>query len=165
MNKSKIFLMLLVLAILLGALFIAKPKKADGPVACTQEAKICPDGTSVSRMGPLCEFTECPTVSQKMNFGTAYTLKVDAPITFTDGLNITIQKIGDSRCKEGVQCIWAGELNPVIQAWSGTLGETVEQVHLGTTTAKSAKISGYTFVLNSATENTATVTVTKNFSK
>ncbi len=31
------------------------------PVACTEEAKICPDGTSVGRTGPNCEFTACPT--------------------------------------------------------------------------------------------------------
>jgi hypothetical protein len=30
------------------------------PVACTQEAKICPDGTSVGRTGPNCEFAACP---------------------------------------------------------------------------------------------------------
>ena len=28
---------------------------------CTQEAKICPDGSTVSRTGPSCEFAECPT--------------------------------------------------------------------------------------------------------
>ncbi len=31
------------------------------PVACTMEAKICPDGSSVGRTGPNCEFTPCPT--------------------------------------------------------------------------------------------------------
>ncbi len=30
------------------------------PVACTQEAKVCPDGTSVSRIAPSCEFASCP---------------------------------------------------------------------------------------------------------
>lgn len=29
------------------------------PVACTMEAKVCPDGTSVGRSGPACEFTPC----------------------------------------------------------------------------------------------------------
>ncbi len=28
--------------------------------ACTQEAKICPDGTAVGRTGPNCEFARCP---------------------------------------------------------------------------------------------------------
>jgi len=30
------------------------------PVACTMEAKICPDGSSVGRQGPNCEFAACP---------------------------------------------------------------------------------------------------------
>src|SRR3990167_3723280 len=33
----------------------------DGsPVACTMEAKICPDATSIGRTGPKCEFAACP---------------------------------------------------------------------------------------------------------
>lgn len=31
------------------------------PVACTADAKICPDGTAVGRVGPDCEFAPCPT--------------------------------------------------------------------------------------------------------
>ncbi|MEK7559447.1 MAG: hypothetical protein AAB521_04015 [Patescibacteria group bacterium] len=31
------------------------------PVACTEEAKICPDGSYVSRQGPNCEFAPCPS--------------------------------------------------------------------------------------------------------
>lgn len=31
-------------------------------VICTQEAKICPDGTAVGRVGNQCEFAECPTL-------------------------------------------------------------------------------------------------------
>ncbi|MBI4225461.1 MAG: Hint domain-containing protein [Candidatus Sungbacteria bacterium] len=30
------------------------------PVACTQDAKQCPDGSYVSRTGPKCEFAPCP---------------------------------------------------------------------------------------------------------
>ena len=30
------------------------------PIACTQEAKICPDGSVVGRVGPNCEFAPCP---------------------------------------------------------------------------------------------------------
>ncbi len=29
------------------------------PVACTQEAKLCPDGSSVGRTGPDCQFAAC----------------------------------------------------------------------------------------------------------
>ncbi|MBI3366385.1 hypothetical protein HY041_02025 [Candidatus Roizmanbacteria bacterium] len=33
------------------------------PKGCTLEAKICPDGSSVSRVGSNCEFPECQTRS------------------------------------------------------------------------------------------------------
>ncbi|MEK9176108.1 MAG: hypothetical protein AAB520_01550 [Patescibacteria group bacterium] len=32
----------------------------NGEKPCTQEAKICPDGTAVGREGPNCEFAKCP---------------------------------------------------------------------------------------------------------
>jgi len=28
--------------------------------ACTEEAKLCPDGSAVGRIGPDCEFAPCP---------------------------------------------------------------------------------------------------------
>jgi len=36
------------------------PGAGPGPKACTQEAKVCPDGSAVSRTGPNCEFSPCP---------------------------------------------------------------------------------------------------------
>jgi hypothetical protein len=32
----------------------------EGPVACTMDAKVCPDGSAVGRQGPNCEFAPCP---------------------------------------------------------------------------------------------------------
>jgi len=37
------------------------PKK-NKPVACTEEAKICPDGSYVGRTAPNCEFAPCPEI-------------------------------------------------------------------------------------------------------
>lgn len=37
-----------------------EPINSDNMVACTMEAKICPDGSSVGRMPPNCEFAPCP---------------------------------------------------------------------------------------------------------
>ena len=31
--------------------------------SCTKEAKICPDGTGVGRIGANCEFEECPSLT------------------------------------------------------------------------------------------------------
>jgi len=33
----------------------------EGLTACTMEAKICPDGTTVGRIAPNCEFETCPS--------------------------------------------------------------------------------------------------------
>lgn len=41
------------------------PKDTPPPVACTMEAKLCPDGSYVGRTGPNCEFTPCPAVYPK----------------------------------------------------------------------------------------------------
>jgi len=42
----------------------------NNPVACTKEAKLCPDGSYVGRFGPNCEFTACPEVTLPDNKGT-----------------------------------------------------------------------------------------------
>jgi hypothetical protein len=36
------------------------PPEVENPIACTKEAKICPDGSAVGRVGQNCEFAECP---------------------------------------------------------------------------------------------------------
>ncbi|MBX3226120.1 MAG: hypothetical protein KIT84_28895 [Labilithrix sp.] len=38
-----------------------EPDAGEPPLkACTMDAKMCPDGTSVGRVGPSCEFAPCP---------------------------------------------------------------------------------------------------------
>jgi hypothetical protein len=40
---------------------ISKPNvPVEDGVACTMEAKLCPDGSYVGRSGPKCEFAPCP---------------------------------------------------------------------------------------------------------
>lgn len=56
----------IILAIITGGgiLWLQKEevKNSQKPVACTEEAKICPDGSAVGRTGPNCEFAPCPDV-------------------------------------------------------------------------------------------------------
>lgn len=62
MNKLRIIFGVVILflftvsAFYLGQQFSKKAKKQ----ICTQEAKVCPDGSTVSRTGPNCEFAPCP---------------------------------------------------------------------------------------------------------
>lgn len=50
---------LLVLAGVLSAC-AGKQDATTQPRACTEEAKVCDDGSTVSRSGPACEFEACP---------------------------------------------------------------------------------------------------------
>lgn len=50
--------LLAAVAYVVGATYVKNASKA--PVACTADAKLCPDGSSVGRSGPNCEFDACP---------------------------------------------------------------------------------------------------------
>lgn len=56
-----------------GDFVTPKPFTSTEPIACTMEAKICPDGSAVGRTGPKCEFAACPAVN------TEQLIRVDNP--------------------------------------------------------------------------------------
>lgn len=43
---------------------ISNSSNPNTPIACTMDARQCPDGSYVGRVGPKCEFKACPTVSK-----------------------------------------------------------------------------------------------------
>lgn len=63
----KNFKIALIIACILLVVFVgyfSLTKKSSEPgIACTMEAKLCSDGSYVSRTGPNCEFSACPTTS------------------------------------------------------------------------------------------------------
>jgi len=61
-NNRKILLIIVTLILLGGIVLLVWQKYSSepSPVACTLEAKLCPDGSAVGRTGPKCEFAECP---------------------------------------------------------------------------------------------------------
>ncbi len=65
--------MLVILGIVGGAYYFGKSlsKTPDKSKACTEEAKQCPDGSFVGRVGPNCEFKPCPSVTPKTSDETA----------------------------------------------------------------------------------------------
>lgn len=50
-------------------LFLSKSENTN-IVACTQEAKLCPDGSFVGRTGPNCTFADCPTTNTNVGVNT-----------------------------------------------------------------------------------------------
>lgn len=68
MHSHKKFIGAFVAVAIISLAIAAWSKKSDGdmppknePVVCTMDAKICPDGSSVGRIAPNCEFAACPT--------------------------------------------------------------------------------------------------------
>ncbi len=72
-STNKLFFVIGGLVILLiglsGGFLILKSSSTEKPKTnpigkgCTQEAKLCPDGSSVGRTGPNCEFAPCPQLT------------------------------------------------------------------------------------------------------
>lgn len=96
-------------------------------IACTMEAKICPDGSAVSRTGPKCEFAECPdaaTPSAPVPTSGDIVLGIGEEGKVGD-LNITFDTfVQDSRCPTDVVCIQAGKVVVGITLATETKSET-----------------------------------------
>ena len=66
MQKGNVVIFILVGALVLAAAlggYYLRTSQDSTQKACTMEAKICPDGSSVGRAGPKCEFAPCPSIS------------------------------------------------------------------------------------------------------
>ena len=70
MKKLILIISLIVMSFLLAC-------TQNQPIACTADAKICPDGTAVGRVGPNCEFAPCPNNQSKQNYCSAIEHKGD----------------------------------------------------------------------------------------
>ncbi len=125
--KSRDIFVLFLIGFVLFVAFKASSKEME-PVVCTADAKICPDGSAVGRVGPNCQFAECPIVKEDTIARLNQTIQIG-------GIYITpLEVISDSRCPEDVTCIWAGEVKLKVRLASGinssevtlTLGTSAE---------------------------------------
>ena len=142
----------------------------DDQVACTLEAKLCPDGTAVGRIGPNCEFAACPGEDSEMSdaepqcFPTNLTLSVPEPgqkVTFP----LTVVGAVDNR--KNTDCNWG-----VFEAQAGTLvvkDEQGEVVASGILTAKGEwmtegpiQVEGIVSATQPITGNTLTLIATED---
>lgn len=62
--------------------------------ACTEEGKICPDGSIVSRVGPNCEFAPCPSANQIIYTNNQYGFDLSLPQSWK-GYSVTSGLIPD----------------------------------------------------------------------
>ena len=95
-------------------------------------------------------------------FGSTQTLSVGQTVRFDDGLSVELERVEDSRCRQGMQCVWAGELAPILQLRGGFAGDKPVKLRLATGSAPAKQQGPYHFTLRQATPEAASVTVNRN---
>lgn len=92
-------------------------------------------------------------------FGSSIVFVINQKVKFSDGLIVMLKEINDSRCKQGVVCVWAGELSPLFVV---EMGSNSKEIRLGTVNNKKVEEIGYVFELKASTETTATISVVRS---
>lgn len=105
-----ILIVLVVLGIIATSIFKTKiplvPPVTDEPIACTMDARMCPDGSYVGRQGPKCEFAACPAPLATST--SSVSARIDERVQIGAFSITPRQVLEDSRCPANVQCIQAG---------------------------------------------------------
>jgi len=103
--KNIIWIILIVILLaLVGIVAYRYGSSRNQNVACTEEAKVCPDGSTVGRGGPNCEFANCPSENGDSTAG--------AKMTEADA-----RKIAERFCIKGGEALGAGMYNENSRTW------------------------------------------------
>ena len=102
-----------------------------------------------------------PPIISTVEFNKTVTMNVGDKVAFTDTSSLQLKEISDSRCKPNVQCIWQGELSASFDFKSPDSKISLIEFNLGTVNNGSITLSGYKFTLESATEKSADIVVSK----
>ncbi|MES2966881.1 MAG: carboxypeptidase-like regulatory domain-containing protein [Patescibacteria group bacterium] len=124
----------------------------DDPTTCITKIVATTTATTTPEVTPPPPPPPTDTI-QKLNTEVSYTIGEQKK--YTNGITVSLTTISDSRCKPGVQCIWAGELAPEFVISGGPFGTTGTTIILGTTRNTTLTKNGFAFTLISATETTA----------
>lgn len=111
-----------------------------GATACPSDARQCPNGSYVGRVGPSCEFAVCPEGPSPVDVSTTFNQAAKA-----GNLLITPKTLlEDSRCPVGVQCIQAGtvRIQAEVNGPSGTSSILLELGVQSTTEAETITLIG-----------------------
>ena len=139
MSRNYIIALILIAVAGITLLITNKMTPDDiGGSVCTMEAKMCPDGSSVGRSGPNCEFSACPNPSPNQSTGeTSLNQKILTGEVFITPLEIT----SDSRCPINAVCIWAGEISIKVRLEKGTASKDVVLKEFGSVTFEGSVVS------------------------
>lgn len=133
--KIKLLVSIIVLAVFLlgaGLLCYLLTQPQENPVVCTLEAKLCPDGSAVGRIGPNCEFAACPGIDETADWLT-YTnqengFEIKYPVNFLNekplsAIVLLYLRLNDEKYKDtgldyaqviiDMVCVFDGSQTPV----------------------------------------------------
>ncbi len=136
-----------------GQILVQQPESSTSPYKIATSTL----GTTSTIATPTPQDSELP---QDATFNTPLVVPNGGQIRFSDGLIMTITGMSDSRCPEGAQCIWAGEIGVEITIVGGAI-TTGQALRLGSLIETTKKIGPYTLALITATPYTLTVSVSK----
>ena len=161
MHKN-IFIPILFAVIIFGAVYFLFGRKAEMPKEEDKEAtyEVTPGPKTEEKLEGVVEPVkiEEKEVTTRQSFGQSVLFRPGDYTVFKDGLKVTLTNIYDSRCKEGVQCIWAGELGANFVIGGGKVVEE-QSIYLGTVRSPKDTFVSYSLTLVAITETTATVVV------
>jgi len=160
-NNNKSFLVFVALVSIVGIGFFlikynhlnsARIGEEEG-IACTMEARLCPDGSYVGRSGPKCEFTACPVVATTTSLNPEnQTQSVSLQTRLRSGASglgvkiVPTALLEDSRCPLNVTCIWAGTVK-VQTVLTSALGDSNTVFTLNTAVTTEAEVITLKYVL------------------
>ncbi|MCX6730892.1 MAG: hypothetical protein NTZ55_03520 [Candidatus Roizmanbacteria bacterium] len=108
----------------------------EEPVACTLEARMCPDGTSVGRIAPDCEFEQCPEIKTITNTFTGtitainYQCHMDGVCSVQIGKGSVVLEKGESLNKQELRGTFPADILDETKS-NAYIGKQVE-VYAGT---------------------------------
>ncbi len=167
-NLGKLIFLLLILAVA-GSLFLffKTPKFAEekNTITSFEECKDagypimesypeqCRDGAGNLFVQEIDDTIPPPVIDSNTDeFGKAITVKIGETINFSDGSispfmgpTLSLKEINDSRCKPGVQCIWAGELSALFMFSESATSSKLDELRLGTVNNKSITRGDYNY--------------------
>jgi len=81
------------------------PRPTEEPVACTMDAKVCPDGSYVGRVAPDCNFAECPVAEFLVWYGQDYSKQEEYRIDCEQRMGVFNGCWTDCRDEEKEDCL------------------------------------------------------------
>ncbi len=153
----------LLISVALAAVFVGAGCVGDTAKSLNANVPVSPVSADAKVNSGVPDAAHVP-VKKSAALGENVTLEVGDTVSLADGFSVTLTEINDSRCPAGAQCVWQGELAPVLKVVGGTSGPDVKIITLGSVRALQTIYAGYALALREAAVTSVKVVITKDAS-